>query len=62
MATHKISLEANYDRRTDRRKKRLLGAQATALPKKTSTYHVYDTGQDSYQIISPYTLDEHKMV
>ena len=41
MATLETSLEANYDRRTsdghwtDRRTKRLIGARATALPKKT---------------------------
>ena len=33
MATLETSLEANYDRWTDRQTKRLIGARATALPK-----------------------------
>ena len=33
MATLETSLEANYDRRTHGRTKRLIGARATALPK-----------------------------
>ena len=34
MATFETSLEANYDGQTDGWKKRLIGAQATALPEK----------------------------
>ena len=37
MATLETSLEANYDgHRTDRRTKRLIGTQATALPQKAN--------------------------
>ena len=55
MATLETSLEANYDGQTDRRKNRLIGARATALPKKhiesphfletPETLHVYSFSQ-----------------
>ena len=38
MATLETSLEANYDRRMDRLKKRLIEARATALPTNIESY------------------------
>ena len=55
MATLKTSLEANYDgHRTDRSTKRLIGARATALPKKLG-----DRGRSQWYFKPNYYLHLH---